>query len=132
MFNIGDKVILKKGTRCDLLSWSVKRGDKGVVDSSPINHGDHFNYRVLVGNKSVELDEDNLVLDKGNEITVDKYWICYVEGTDGGRRYRHYTLQSAQTEAERLARQTNQCVSIFEFKGSCKVNLPPVNWEIPR
>jgi hypothetical protein len=66
------------------------------------------------------------------KLNSSRYYICYVEGTDGGRRYRHYTLQSAQTEAERLARQTDKEVSIFEFKGSCKVNLPPVSWDIPR
>jgi hypothetical protein len=64
-------------------------------------------------------------------LSSTRYWICYVEGTDGGRRYRHYTYQSATTEAERLARQIGKEVSIFEFRGSCKVTLPPVSWSIP-
>ncbi len=31
------------------------------------------------------------------------FWVCYVEESDGGRGYRHETLQSAKTEALRLA-----------------------------
>lgn len=59
---------------------------------------------------------------------MDTHWICYVEGTDGGRRYKHDTIQSAQTEAERLARLTGKKVYIYEWKGSCDVTLPPVTW----
>jgi hypothetical protein len=77
-------------------------------------------------------DPQNDPIERFNCPSLSRYWICYIEGTDGGRRYRHYRLQSAQTEAERLARQIGKEVSIFEFKGSCKVNLPPVNWNIPR
>ncbi len=63
---------------------------------------------------------------------MERHWICYVEGTDGGMRYRHWTLQSAQTEAERLARLTGKYVYIYEWKGTCRVEQQPVRWDIPR
>lgn len=61
-----------------------------------------------------------------------KFWECYVEGTDGGRHYRHYTLESAQTEAERLARLTGGIVYVFEFVGKCRIEPTPIKWEMPR
>ena len=69
--------------------------------------------------------------ERETEPVLQTHYICYVEGTDGGRRYRHYTLQSAQTEAERLARLTGVEVYIYEWKGTCKTALPPVSWEMP-
>ena len=62
---------------------------------------------------------------------MGEYWICYVEGTNGGVRYRHCTFQSAQTEAERLARLTGKLVFIYEWRGTCQVNQPPVSWTMP-
>jgi len=64
-----------------------------------------------------------------------KFWIIFVEHTDGGRHYRHATLAAAQTEAERLARlpeNQGKDVYIFECVGKCKVEQTPVKWEIPR
>ncbi len=62
---------------------------------------------------------------------MDAYWICYVEGTDGGKRYKHWSLRSAQTEAERLVRLTGKRVYIYEWTGYCEVTLSPVTWEVP-
>ena len=66
---------------------------------------------------------------------MNKFWIIFVEHTDGGRHYRHSTLGAAQIEAERLARlPENQglYVFIFECVGKCKTEIPPVKWEVPR
>lgn len=72
-------------------------------------------------------------LEKQEENKMEKFWICWVEGTDGGRHYRHWSLQRAQTEAERLARLPNIAgreVYIFECRGKCKVEQSPVKWEV--
>lgn len=69
-----------------------------------------------------------------SEHRMNKHWICYVEGSDGGKRYRHQTLQSAQTEAERLANLSyniGKKVYIYEYKGDCKTEITPVKWNIP-
>jgi len=58
---------------------------------------------------------------------MERWWECYVEGTDGGRHYRHWTLEGAQKEAERLARLTEKTVYLFECIGRCYVK-----WEVPR
>ena len=66
---------------------------------------------------------------------MEKFWICWVAGTDGGKHYHHWTLQSAQTEAERLARLPNvqgKTVYLFECVGKCYTELMPVKWEVPR
>lgn len=57
------------------------------------------------------------------------WWECYVEGTGGGFHHRHTTLQSAKTEAERLARRERKTVYLFECIGICKV--AGVEWETP-
>ena len=62
---------------------------------------------------------------------VQTHYICYVEGTDGGKRHRHFTLGSAQTEAERLTRLTGKSTNIYEWRGTCRVNQLPVIWEMP-
>ena len=58
-----------------------------------------------------------------------EHYICYVEGTDGGKRFRHCSLDSAQIEAERLARLTGKKVHVYEWKGACQVISPPVIWD---
>ncbi len=66
---------------------------------------------------------------------MEKFWVCWVEFTDGGRQYRHWTLAGAQTEAERLARLPDvqgKRVYLFECVGNCKVEQTPVRWEMPR
>lgn len=66
---------------------------------------------------------------------MEKYWIIFVEHTDGGRHYRHSTLEKAQAEAERLARlpeNTGKSAYLFGLEGECYVETAPVKWEIPR
>ena len=66
---------------------------------------------------------------------MERFWECYVEGTDGGRHYKWYTLEGAQSEAERLARLPDvqgRTVYLFECIGKCRVEQNPVKWEIPR
>jgi hypothetical protein len=65
------------------------------------------------------------------EPRIAKYWECYVEGTDGGRHYHHWTLAGAKVEAERLARLTGKMVYVFECVGKCRTEPTPVNWEFP-
>jgi len=63
------------------------------------------------------------------------FWIIFVEHTDGGRHYRHATLEAAQTEAERLARLPgNQGLGVYVFEciGKCWSGKAPVMWQIPR
>ena len=65
---------------------------------------------------------------------MEKFWIIFVDHTDGGRHYRHRTLQDAQIEAERLARlSSNQGKNIYLFEcvGTCTVEPEPVKWTIP-
>ncbi len=60
------------------------------------------------------------------------FYVCFVEGTDGGRHYRHYSFEEAQIEAERLARkEQGKTVYLLECIGKCKVKQMPVNWEVP-
>ncbi len=61
-----------------------------------------------------------------------RWWECYVEGTDGGRHYRHYSLEVAQKEAERLARLTGETVYLFECIGVCQIEEMPVKWKVFR
>ena len=66
---------------------------------------------------------------------MPKFWECYVEGTDGGRHYRHYDIASAEKEAERLARLPSvqgKRVFLYECVGRCQAEPAPVKWEIPR
>ncbi len=79
-----------------------------------------------VGNRTVT-EEDK----KQKEGRMDRFLECYVEGTDGGKHYHHWTLQSAQTEAERLSRVTGKVVYVFECVGKCYVEQQPVKWEVP-
>ncbi len=62
-----------------------------------------------------------------------RFYECYVEGTNGGRYYRHYTLQDAQTEAERLARkEQGKAVYVFQCIGKCRAEPTPVRWKVTR
>lgn len=62
-----------------------------------------------------------------------RFWLCYVEGTDGGQHYRHYTLPDAQKEAERLAmKEQGKAVYAFQCIGKCRVEETPIKWEVPR
>jgi len=59
-----------------------------------------------------------------------KWLECYVDGTDGGGHYRHRTLLSAKTEAERLARLTGKKVYLFECVGICQLEAS-IKWVLP-
>ncbi len=66
---------------------------------------------------------------------MKKFWICHVEYTNGGRHFQHWTLLSAQVEAERLARLPHilgREVFIFECIGMCKVERAPIKWEMAK
>ncbi len=66
---------------------------------------------------------------------MEKFWICWVEYTGGGRHYRHFNLANAEMEAERLARLPDaqgRTVYVFECVGKCRVEQTPVKWEVPR
>ncbi len=72
---------------------------------------------------------------RNREGRIEKFGEFYVEGTDGGRHYHHWTLAGAQREAERLARLPNvrgKEVYLFECVGKCKIEQTPVKWEVPR
>ena len=61
------------------------------------------------------------------------FWICYVEGTDGGEHYRHPSLEKALLEAERLARLPDvwgKAVFILECIGKCQADYMPIRWEV--
>ncbi len=69
---------------------------------------------------------------KGDKV-MEKFWECYVEGTSGGQHYKHYSLEEAQAEAERLARkEEGKTVYLFECVGKCRVEPLPIKWEVPR
>ena len=78
----------------------------------------------------------NLVQFKGGKLEeekMDKFWICWVEGTKIDTPYKHLQLKEAQKEAERLAQLPNVCgknVYIFECIGKC--HKQPVIWEMAR
>lgn len=62
------------------------------------------------------------------------FWVCHVEGTDGGGHYMHWTLQGATKEAERLARLPHvqgRNVYLLECISKCKSEALPVKWETP-
>ncbi len=63
---------------------------------------------------------------------MKRFWLCYVEGTDGGIHYKHFSLELAQQEVERLAKLTGRTVYIFECIGKCKMEEAPIKWEVPR
>jgi len=61
-----------------------------------------------------------------------RFWINWVEGTDGGRRYRWYSREEAEDEAERLARLPDvqgKDVYVFECIEKCRVGALPVEWD---
>ncbi len=68
---------------------------------------------------------------------MERFWECYVEGTDGGKHYNWYTKAEAEaeSEAERLAKLPDvqdRTVYLFECIGKCRIEQVPVRWEIPR
>lgn len=66
---------------------------------------------------------------------MKKFWICYVEGTTGGRHYKHFELPLAKAEAERLASlPENQDKNVYLLKcvGQCRMCPSVLKWEIDR
>lgn len=62
-----------------------------------------------------------------------KFWVLYVEGTDGGQHYRHSTLETAHLEAERLAKkEQGKMVYVLECIEQCRVEPLPVIWEVAK
>jgi len=71
---------------------------------------------------------------KKKEAKMEVFWVCYVEGTNGGRHYRHRDFDLAWKEAERLARLPDvqgKQVYLLECIGTCKLDPLPIKWEIP-
>ena len=59
---------------------------------------------------------------------MKKFWVCFVEGTDGGYGTQHQSLSVAEAEAERLATKCpGKRVFVFEARGCVSVNRPA--WE---
>lgn len=54
-------------------------------------------------------------------MSKQKFYMCYVEGGNSPT-YKHTTLESATTEAKRLADVTGKEVTILEARNSVKVN----------
>ncbi len=63
---------------------------------------------------------------------MEEFWICYVEGTDGGRHCKYWDLGEAQNEAEKLAIATGRSVYLLRCIGKCVRDQPPIKWEVPR
>lgn len=62
---------------------------------------------------------------------MDNFWTTCVQGTTGGTGYQHDTLQSALTEAERLANMKNNIgkrVYVLECVGWFEIPKQPTNW----
>ena len=80
-----------------------------------------------------DMDFENWFYRNEKRASMEKFWECYVEGTDGGKHHKHHTLESAEIEAERLARfSKGRTVYLFECIGKCKAEQLPVKWEILR
>jgi len=77
---------------------------------------------------------DLLTRNDTKEERMERFWICWVEYTSGGRHYRHCSLAAAEKEAERLARLSDvqgDIVYLFECIGKCQVKETPIEWEVP-
>lgn len=65
---------------------------------------------------------------------MERFWLCIVQGTDGGYRVPHYSLEEAEIEAGRLAQLPNvkgKPVYLLECIGKCQIVDLPVRWERP-
>ena len=66
-------------------------------------------------------------------MNIVPFWLCYVEGTHIGFPYKHFTLEAAETEAERLAQlpdNRGKQVYVLGVISSCEVPKMPVTWSI--
>jgi len=76
----------------------------------------------------------DLPLRDKKEERMARFWVNWVEGTDGGRHYRWYSLEEAEDEAERLARLPDvqgKTVYVLEYIEKCRVEALPVEWDWP-
>ena len=61
-------------------------------------------------------------------VQVDRFWMVFVDGK-GGPTYKHYSLKSAETEAERLSRvNPDALVHVLVAVGACKTTIPEPSW----
>ncbi|KKN17548.1 hypothetical protein LCGC14_0964730 [marine sediment metagenome] len=74
------------------------------------------------------MDFYDLYLRSGGSGRMRPFWVCYVEGINGGKHLRHFTLWKAREEAARLASLTNKTVYVFECIGKCGVEI---KWQTP-
>lgn len=58
----------------------------------------------------------------------EKFYTCYVEGTDGGKGYKHAKPEEAKHEATRLAKETGKKVYVMRAISYCEVTDNPVKW----
>ena len=61
---------------------------------------------------------------------IEKFWTCYVDGRNGGVCFKHFSLESAKQEAERLSRlpgNDGKVVYLMECMGAARIKL--VEWE---
>jgi len=68
------------------------------------------------------------------EVDEGRFWINYVEGTNGGKHFRWHSLEEAKEEAERLARLPDvqgKDVYVLEYIEKCRVEELPVSWDGP-
>ena len=80
-----------------------------------------------------EMDElEDWLYGKRKGIKMKRFWICYVEGTNGGRHCRHFSLKKAENEAERLAGFTGKVVYLLECIGKCRTERMPPKWEVAK
>ncbi len=62
---------------------------------------------------------------------MERFWNCWVEGTEGGNHIKHWHYEIAKEEAERLARlPENRGKTVYVMGGVsyCKVPTQPIEW----
>ena len=116
--------------------FSVYSLPEAIEKAQKACHDDIYEYgytflNFLAGDENGAISDTNKI--SGGK-RMEKFWIIFVEHTNGGRHYRHETLEKAQVEAERLVRLPENIgmrVYIFGCEGRCQVEATPVKWEIP-
>ena len=64
---------------------------------------------------------------------MERFWNCLVEGTDGGKHFKHFDFKDTQIEAERLARlpsNVGRKVFMLEATGYYRVSESSVEWHV--
>jgi len=65
------------------------------------------------------------------QMSTGRFYMCYVEGSDGGKHYRHTYRYKAEEEAERLAtlpKNLGKAVYIMTAEVACVAPPPGVQW----